>query len=339
MKFSVGDKIKLRETGEEGVVVDIVQNQYLRVRINGLVIPAEEADLDFPYLDWFIKDREQKKELEKKRLKGKTVYIDNIKKDNSEHSAESQFEKGLYLLFQPVYREQDGEDIIHRFALYVFSEWAHRLNYLVDISIQGKSIFSFEGELGFQQKQLLYSFTFEDATNNPLFNFEINELDKKITPTHFFSQKLNRKKLIDKVTFLEKNNLPLFEIPVFTKLNPVKKMDLPQITNVSNSLTPLGTKASKRKSKGEIDLHIEKIYKQHHSLNDGEKLQFQLNYFCTYLDLAIADDNINPFRVIHGIGFGILKKEIFSICNQTIEVQDYVYDKVNPGVTLVYFKP
>ena len=338
MKFSVGDKIKLRKTGEEGEVIDIVQDQYLRVRVNGLVIPAEEADLDFPYLDWFIKDRAEQKALEKKRLQGKKIFIDHIKKDKSEYSAESLFPEGVYLLFQPVYREQEGEDVIHRFVVYLFSEWPRNIEYLVDVSIKGKSLFSFEGQLVFQQKQLLYSFSFEDASDNPVFDFEIKERGQKVTPTHFFKLKLSRKKLIDHVNRLERENLALFEIPVFKELHANKKLSIPEFRNVSVGLTSLGTPRTFRKAKQEIDLHIEKIYKNHLSLSVAEKLQYQIDYFQTYLDLALADEGVNPLRVIHGIGEGILKKEIFSICNQTIQVQDYVYDRVNPGVTLVYFK-
>lgn len=338
MKFSVGDKIKLRKTGEEGVVVDIVQNRYLSVRVEGVVIPAEEGDLDFPYLDWFLKDRAKAKELENKRLKGKTVFIDNIKKDRSQYSEESNLREGLYLLFQPVYREQDGEDVIHRVVVYLFSEWLLELDFMVGIQIRGSSIFSFEGELSFQQKQLLYSFSFEDVSDNPTFDFEIRERNKKIVPTHFFKLKLSRKKLIESFQRLERDNLPLFELAVFTELKPKEKLAIPKLDTIKRNLTVLGTPRILRKAKAEIDLHIEKIYKKHDELSDAEKLQFQIDYFHTYLDLALADEDVNPLRVIHGIGAGILKKEIFSLCRQTKEVHYYVYDKVNPGVSLIYFK-
>lgn len=338
MKFSVGDKIKLRKTGEEGEVIDIVQNQYLRVRINGLVIPAEEADLDFPYLDWFLQERAEKKELEKKRLKGKKVFIDNIKKDKSAQSEESLFPEGVYLLFQPVYREHEGEDLINRFVVNLYSEWPKEIDYMVDITLKGRNLFSFEGGLDFQQKQLLYSFSFEDASDNPIFDFEIKETKGQLAHTYSFKLKLSRKRLIEHVHRLEEENLALFEIPIFTKLESSEKLKMPEIGRVSSHLTSIGTPRTRRKAKAEIDLHIEKIYKDHLSLSQAEKLHYQIDYFQTYLDLAMADERVNPLRVIHGIGEGILKKEIFSICYQTFQVQDYVYDKVNPGVTLVYFK-
>jgi hypothetical protein len=337
MKFSIGDKIKLRKTGEEGEVIDIVQDQYLRVRVNGVVIPAEEQDLDFPYLDWFLKDREEKKAQEKKRLKGQTVFIDNIKKDKSEYSAESLFDEGVYLLFQPVYREQDDEDAIHRFVVYLFSEWVRPIDYLVGVTIQGKSIFSFEGSLAFQQKQLLYSLSFDDASNNPIFDFEVQEPTSSIKVVHEFKNKLSRKKLIEQVARLEKENLALFEIPVFTKLKAPPKIEHLEIGRQAPALSVLGTVLSQRKAKGRIDLHIEKIHKWPSKLSDAEKLQCQLDYFQTYLDLAIADDRINPLRVIHGIGQGVLKKEIDRICHRHREVKSFAPEQLNPGVTLVFF--
>lgn len=337
MKFSVGDKIKLRKTGEEGEVIDIIQNEYLRVRVNGVVIPAEEADLDFPYLDWFLKDRADKRADEKKRLKGKNVFIDNIKVDKSEHTAESLFAKGAYLLFQPVYREHEGEDIIHRFVVYLFSEWPIQLDYLVNVSIRGKSLFSFEGELKFQQRQLLYSLPFEEATDNPVFNFEIKETHHSKVETHRFSIKLNRKRLIDNVQRLERENLALFELPIFKELLPSKKLEIPVIGGKTSGLTVLGTPRTQLKAKVEIDLHIEKIEKNFDHLDNTEKIAIQLDYFHKYLDLALADESINPLRVIHGIGAGVLRKEIESICRSNPQVRDFGSDRLNPGVTLLFF--
>lgn len=337
MKFSVGDKIKLRKTGEEGEVIDIIQNEYLRVRVNGLVIPAEEADLDFPYLDWFLKDRAVKKEQEKKRLKGQNVFIDNIKVDKSEQSAESLFPPGAYLLFQPVYREQDGEDIIHRFAIYLFSEWPIALDYMVDISLRGKSLFAFEGALKFQQRQLLYSLPFDQASDNPVFRFEIKETHHAKVETHEFTIKLNRKRLIEQVQRLEQENLAVFELPIFTKLASATKLSLPVMGGKTTKLTKLGTPRTSLKAKAEIDLHIEKIEKKADHLSNAEKLAIQLAYFQQYLDLALADDSINPLRVIHGIGAGVLRREIENICRIHPQIREHGNDHLNPGVTLIFF--
>ncbi len=330
MKFSVGDKIKLRKTGEEGEVVEIILDEYLRVRIGGVIIPAEEADLDFPYLDWFLKIRAEEK-------KKKTLFIDNIKVDKSEQSAESLFAPGVYLLFQPVYREHEGEDLIHRFVMYLFSEWHKSINYLVDISIGGKNIFAFEGALKFQQRQLLFSLPFDDAGDNPVFNFEIKEQTKGPAFNHNFSFKLSRKKLIQEVQRLENENLALFEIPIFTELASAKKLALPVMGAKATALTMLGTPRPSTIAKAEIDLHIEKIEKHHARMTNAEKLTSQLNYFQLYLDVAMANEDINPLRVIHGIGEGILRKEIYTISQQIPAVREVGPDHLNPGVTLIYF--
>ena len=68
MKFSVGDIVKVRQTDEEGQVVEITHDGYVRVRFQQQVIPIEEAALDFPYLDWFLKQREEDKKTKKKLM-------------------------------------------------------------------------------------------------------------------------------------------------------------------------------------------------------------------------------------------------------------------------------
>ncbi len=103
-------------------------------------------------------------------------------------------------------------------------------------------------------------------------------------------------------------------------------------------MTVLGTKRTRKKAKQEIDLHIEKIYKGWEDLSNAEIIQIQLDNFDHYLDLALADTGINPLRVVHGIGDGVLKKEINLRCAQTFGVLRYVYEGYNPGVTLIYFK-
>src|SRR5690606_17104931 len=120
--------------------------------------------------------------------------------------------------------------------------------------------------------------------NNPVFNFEIKEDDKKNAPTHFFTFKLGRKKLIQEVHRLEADNLALFEIPIFTELAVKdKKLALPVMGAKTSALTVLGTPRPRTQAKAEIDLHIEKLEKHHARMTNAEKLTSQLNYFQTYL--------------------------------------------------------
>ncbi len=215
MKFSIGDKIKLRKTGEEGEVVDIVQDQYIRVRVDGQVIPVEEQDLDFPYLDWFLKARKEEKKVKKQ-------YVDTLKiEKKEERKSKYEFAEGFYLIFQPIFREVDMEEIIHRFRLYVYNETDMGMDFMVNIATPKEHLFSYEGALLPGREQLLYSIEFDAATDNPSFAFEFSPQNGMQKPMTFEKKvKLGRKFLIEKVQYLQQENLPLFEWRIFDRLKP-----------------------------------------------------------------------------------------------------------------------
>ena len=86
-----------------------------------------------------------------------------------------------------------------------------------------------------------------------------------------------------------------------------------------------------------IDLHIEKLTDDHNSLSNSEKLKFQLEVFEKNLDAAIAT-GMDEINFIHGIGNGVLRKEIHKYLSQmdTIKYfQDTQKSQFGYGATLV----
>lgn len=86
MKFSVGDRIVLNRTGEEGHVTALINKQMIEVEVGGTVFPVHLEDIDHPYLKWFTdKSAKKKKALpeqlpvekiaERKRRLAKGVYL------------------------------------------------------------------------------------------------------------------------------------------------------------------------------------------------------------------------------------------------------------------------
>ena len=75
----------------------------------------------------------------------------------------------------------------------------------------------------------------------------------------------------------------------------------------------------------EVDLHIEKLVKDHAHLSSGYILHIQLSFFRDILDKAIVND-MSKFYVIHGIGKGRLKVEIHEILVNSKEVKSFNND-------------
>ena len=49
MKFQLGDRIILLHSGEEGEVVDFINDKMLLIDVNGVRFPAYADQVDFPY--------------------------------------------------------------------------------------------------------------------------------------------------------------------------------------------------------------------------------------------------------------------------------------------------
>lgn len=89
----------------------------------------------------------------------------------------------------------------------------------------------------------------------------------------------------------------------------------------------------------EVDLHIEKIVKNHHKLEKFDILNIQLDSARGQLEFAIHN-RIPRIVFIHGIGEGILKTELEFLFSRYPEVvfEDANYQKYGVGATQIYFK-
>ena len=86
-----------------------------------------------------------------------------------------------------------------------------------------------------------------------------------------------------------------------------------------------------------VDLHIEKLTDDHQSLSNSEKLKLQLEVFEKNLDAAIAT-GMDEISFVHGIGNGVLRKEIHKYLSQMDKIkyfQDTQKSQFGYGATLV----
>ena len=92
--------------------------------------------------------------------------------------------------------------------------------------------------------------------------------------------------------------------------------------------------------KYELDLHIEKLSKEHSRMNNFEMLTLQLKTLDKYVDLAVAH-HLPSMIVIHGIGKGKLRDEIHEVLRMRSDVKSFV-NRYHPaygyGATEIFFK-
>lgn len=89
----------------------------------------------------------------------------------------------------------------------------------------------------------------------------------------------------------------------------------------------------------EVDLHLEEILDRTSGMSNGEKLNYQLNYFKRELENAMAG-NTRKIVFIHGVGNGTLKAQISAILDKydNLRYHDASFRKYGFGATEVIIK-
>ena len=109
MKYTVGDKIIVLHSDEEGKVVEIINEKMVMIEVKGVKFPAYMDQIDFPYFKMFTK----KKVFEKKQ-----VFVDNVKREKT--PARKKTRDGVLLNFVPIYdKDVFDDDIVEKLKVYL----------------------------------------------------------------------------------------------------------------------------------------------------------------------------------------------------------------------------
>jgi hypothetical protein len=150
------------------------------------------------------------------------------------------------------------------------------------------------------------------------------ERQLKMKPTQFFKH-LSKSPLIGKNAYL------------FGLENTTKELDIRGLNAELNQLTPAPQATRVQAPFASIDLHIEALHPKPDSLSNSEMLRIQLEVFEKNLNQAIAA-GMDQITFIHGIGNGVLRKEIHKRLSQLRNIsyfQDTQKDQWGYGATLV----
>ena len=112
MKFSVGDLVYLKRTGEEGRITNLIGKAMLEVEVNGISFPVYEDEVDHPYLRWFT----EKKAAEKKQTLPESLPVEKTE------TRMKRLPQGIYLSFLPVYKLEMMEDIVDHIRLHLLND-------------------------------------------------------------------------------------------------------------------------------------------------------------------------------------------------------------------------
>ena len=330
MKFTIGDKILLKRTGEEGIVTALIDKLMIEVEVGGTVFPAYLDDVDHPYLKWFT---------EKKPVKKQTL---------PEIPAEKIIERkprlarGIYFSFVPVFKTEEMEEVADYLKIYLLNELPVEIRFSYDVQLAHQSEFRHEGTLHSFGNVYLHNVPYGSMNDQPRFHWKFRDIGNDKMEMAEGILRIRPAKLFEHVNNVMLNIEPSFSYRLIEDFSPKKKPEpkekfdpIPSMSNLSH----VNTKTIEP-AKYEIDLHIEQLVKKPSALKNEEIVKKQLDTLEHYLHLAIVHRQ-ERMIVIHGLGKGVLRDEVHKILKQTKEVNRFKNEwsgKYGFGATEIHFK-
>lgn len=338
MKFQLGDIVSIIHSGEEGRVIDIINDKMVMLDVDGVKFPVYNDQVEYPYFKRFSEKKIVQKPSPKK-------YIDDVRKEKAREKAK--IEDGVWLTYLPVMDlDEFGDEVVELLKVHLVNRTGRSYRFKYNLHFFGKSDFEIAGDVQAFEDFYLHDVAFEDMSDSPSFEFEFSLLqpDKKKADYYEASVKLKPKQLFTKIEEIRQKNEATFSFLLFEQY-PEKAFDN---TIEFESLSPKGYKvynASKgrqhlEQARSVIDLHIEKLTDDWRHLSNFEMLTMQLKEFEKYYELALQH-YLPTMIVVHGIGTGKLRDEIHDLLRLKKEVKSFVnqyHALYGYGATEIYFQ-
>ena len=339
MKFQIGDRVLVLHSEEEGEVVDIINNKMVMVDVRGVKFPAYIDQLDFPYFKRFS---EKKPVIPPKKSR---KFIDEVPKEKQIPEDKSQ--TGVWLTFIPVMdTDEFGDEVVEELKIHLINRTDIPFSFEYSLDYFGKEDFELKNNIAPFHDFYIHDMPFENMNDNPSFNFvfSLQKPDKKKAESFETSLKLKPKQVFTRIQEIRQKGEATFSYRILDKYPDRVVEDRMEMSPLLKKGYKVYSASSARQhlepSKYELDLHIEKLSKDHAALTSFEKLTMQLQTLVKYLDLAVAHHQ-SSMIIIHGVGTGKLRDEIHEILRIRRDVKSFI-NRYHPaygyGATEVFFQ-
>lgn len=290
--MNIGDKVRLLHGKEEGIVRKVSSGGRIEVEIeDGFIIPALKTEV----VIIAAAEKSYFGESEPPKTVESPLPISAPK------------DQGLYLAFLPINDQQ--------LSLYVIND--SNQEYLVHASeVYGTNHRTLlASTLSKGEHKKFDDRMIRDMEEWPSFLLRFipiqSKLEKAIPP---FERQLKMRatqffKHLSKAPILGKN------VYLFAMERSTQELDIKNLNEELSQIKPTPAPIKVKKPSRSIDLHIEALHNQPDQLSNSEKMRIQLEVFEKNLNQAIAA-GMDEITFIHGIGNGVLRKEIHKRLSQ-----------------------
>lgn len=339
MKFQVGDQVVVFLSNEEGRVVEIINDKMVLVEVRGVKFPAYTDQLDFPYFKRFT---EKKLFPETKAPK---KFIDAVPKEKK--TPVQKIVDGFWITFVPVFKPDEfGDDMVDSLKIHLVNRTAQNYNFTYTHHLLGVPEFQLKNTIHAFEDFYIHDIDFENLNDSPAFHLECSlPVAQKGKADHYESMlKPKARQLFQRIEKLRESGEATFSYKLFDEYPDKVEEPAMDMAPLSNAGFKVYSASSARRHleppKYELDLHIEKLSKEHSRMNNFEMLTLQLKTLEKYIDLAVAH-HLPSMIVIHGIGKGKLRDEIHEALRMRSDVKSFV-NRYHPaygyGATEIFFK-
>lgn len=332
MKFSIGDIVVLKQTGEEGHVAAYINDKMIEVVVKGTHFPVYIEEVDHPYLKWFT---------EKKKIKNKPQEPAPIPVEK-DGFRKPRVARGIYLSFIPVFKTEEMEDVVDYLKVYLLNELPNAVQFTYDAKILHQSLFRHEGKLHGFGHLYLHNVPYADMNDQPRFHWQFTDTGNETNETGEGVLRIRPSKLFEHISDVLSKNEPSFSYLLMDDFVPKKKPERKQKLDVSKPLPVITStnRAHLEAPRYEIDLHIEELIDDPTGMSNAEIIKMQLDVVKRYVQLAIVHKQ-ERMIIIHGLGKGKLKDEVHKILKRIPEIRLFTNEwqgRYGFGATEVFFK-
>ena len=350
MLLSVGTKVRLLRTGDEGWVDELLEEGMVSV-----YLPEEQMSIPVFVVDLARSETTTASKIPAKLVAGKQEKK-VVKPDSPDLSGQYAIlnPQGIQLAFDPVLRNDATPE---KYNIFIINDSRRSYLYVFQFFTKGELRWETRGRLqpgsyidtGFLQ--------FEELNETPEIVMQCWEiLAKGSGPLLLRRMKLKPAMLFKRLITAPLLNRLVHLIKVYDSLDPKEK---PKNASTSGSLADYTEKQKKSKPAGqwtklenfshevwqlatfshELDLHIDKLSADPQKLSPGDILALQMRHFEQFIHDAYKL-GVERVFVIHGLGEGKLRAAIARRLKEMHEVSEYkneYHPKYGWGATEVIF--
>lgn len=330
MLYSVGTKVRLIHTGDEGRVIALLSNGMLKVHLldDDMVIPVSTEDLKL--IDETITTKIPTKAPPTSSNKTSSASI--IPKGMINFPMTALTHEGIFLAFDPIL---NADATVEKYKIQLINDTDYHILFQYEFSLNGKMEEKISKKLDAASVLSLGELWYDELNDAP----EVQLASWRITTDGTGSKQEKKLRLKAKTFFKEGQIAPLInkQVPLFrvfdnlTGTRQAPKENLQTYTKRLSKPKPKISYTGKlihidsaafAEFPTEIDLHIEKLVSHTRKLEKGAILKIQLTAFDEYINRAIRL-GIDRVFVIHGVGEGKLRNAIATRLINLPEVQSF----------------